>query len=726
MSQLQVPRAPQGNPLLDAALSYAARGWAVLPLHTPVGGVRPCSCGRADCPSVGKHPRTEHGLADVTTDQEVITAWWRRWPDANVGIVTGGVSGIDVVDVDPRHGGDKTLADLQKVHGQLADTVEAATGGGGVHYYFGHSPGLRCRTGFSPGLDFKTDGGYVVAPPSLHESGEAYSWNRHPDEIELASLPAWSHDLVRVREGDQGTVRHVSHNGAIPEGKRNDYLCSVAGTLRRRDMSADAIEAALLTENSARCSPPLDEHEVLKIARSIRRYEPSVAAVDGGDWFELTDTGNAKRFVRRFGGEYRFCHPWKKGLVWDGRRWKLDDSGFGLRMTREIVAEVEEQAAHEPDEDVREALQKWAKRSGMVERRRAMAALAAVEPGIPVLHTDLDQHPLLLNVANGTLDLETLRLRDHKRADLLTQQILIPYEPKATCPAFERFLERIVPDGELRAFLQRAVGYCLSGLVGEQVLFFVYGIGANGKSTFLGVIQVMLGPDYELEAAPDLLLSKHGTPHPTELADLFGKRFVVCQESGEGRALDETRVKRLTGGDPITARRMREDFWTFSPTHKLWLSSNYQPQIRGTDEGIWRRVLLVPFEQFIPKGERDRKLPEKLRAELPGILTWAVRGWTDYRRGAGLRPPEAVRLATQQYREEQDVLGRFITERLRAAPGERLPAQALHAAYGAWCTANGETTVSSALLGSLLRHRGFRKEKRGRVVYLDLRLRGGA
>jgi putative DNA primase/helicase len=435
-----------------------------------------------------------------------------------------------------------------------------------------------------------------------------------------------------------------------------------------------------------------------------------------------TDSGNAERYVRMYGERLRYCHPWKRALTWDGKRWKLDERGRALGWTKDVARSIYREASQVRDEGERDESARWAKVSEKLERRKAMLTLANVEDGIPVLHSELDRHPLLINVANGTLDLETMKLREHDRNDLLTAIAPVAYDPNAECPSFAAFLTRILPDEGIRDFVQTAVGYSLAGNVGEQVLFFPHGEGANGKSTLLTAIQGVLGGDYALEAAPNLLMEGRNAAHPTELADLFGKRFVVCQESAQGQGLNESLVKRLTGGDPIRARRMREDFWTFDPTHKLWLSSNYRPVIRGTDEGIWRRIYLIPFNVFIPTVERDRDLPKKLAKERNGILTWALRGWSNHRRG-GLQPPAAVQLATGDYRTEQDVIGRFLDECVEAARGERLPAADLHRRYEAWCRQNGEVPVNPNELGRRLTDRGFERKKSGVVFFLGVRLR---
>ncbi|MFN8179286.1 MAG: bifunctional DNA primase/polymerase [bacterium] len=266
------------NPLLAAALEYAARGWPVLPLHTPVDGA--CTCGKANCGSVGKHPRTEHGAKDATTDEGTIRGWWSKWSAANVGIATGKASFV-ALDVDPRHGGDESLADLEQREGKLPDTVEALTGGGGRHVLLEYPEGgVRTRAGIASGLDVRSDGGFIVAPPSLHASGRRYEWelSSTPQDIPLAGMPAWLIALAGrpSRNGDRPEPTDATR---IPEGQRNPTLTSLAGTMRRRGMSEEAIRAALRAENAARCDPPLDVAEVDRTAASVARYEPDASAV---------------------------------------------------------------------------------------------------------------------------------------------------------------------------------------------------------------------------------------------------------------------------------------------------------------------------------------------------------------------------------------------------------------------------------------------------------------
>ncbi len=426
---------------------------------------------------------------------------------------------------------------------------------------------------------------------------------------------------------------------------------------------------------------------------------------NGQEGFGKTDLGNAERFAHLHGEDVRYCHPQGRWYVYDGTRWQTDRTGAIERKAKTTVRSINAEAVN-PDLDSAEAraLTSHAARSEAKNRMDAMIALAGSEPGIPVLPEELDADPDLLNCLNGTVDLRTGRLRPHSRDDLITKLAPVGYDPDARAPVFEGFLQKVLPSEALRRFVQRFVGYSLTGDVSEQVLGILYGPGANGKSTLFNVLLEVMG-DYGKQAAPDLLVTKHGA-HPTELADLFGARLVAAQETEDGRRLAEGLVKQLTGGDRIKARYMRQDFWEFDPTHKVWLATNHKPEVRGTDHAIWRRIRLIPFDVIIPKEEQDPRLPEKLRSELPGILAWAVEGCLEWQRD-GLGEPAEVRAATEGYRAEQDVLAAFFGECCMIREGTWAPFKELYAAYVEWAEDSGERPESKRRFGSRLTERGF-------------------
>jgi putative DNA primase/helicase len=419
-----------------------------------------------------------------------------------------------------------------------------------------------------------------------------------------------------------------------------------------------------------------------------------------------TPFGNAERLVQRHGGHFRFVKTWGKWIAWDGKRWAVDHERLKIgAAAKETIRNLKREAADLEDDgqdDKAKAVMDWARRCETREARASMVELAAAEPGIAIEHTLLDQDPWLLTVQNGTIDLRTGELRPHNPQDLITKLSPVTYDAEALAPIWGRTLTEIMGgDAEMVAYLQRVVGYCLTGSVQEHALFFFHGGGANGKSLVVNTILAILG-DYGCKAPMDLLLRTGAQKHETGLASLYGARFAAVTETEEGRSWAEATVKELTGGDRIKARRMREDFWEYQPTHKLCVCSNPEPNVQGTDNGIWRRLRKVPFEQSFPEGRADKKLPEKLAAELSGILAWAVQGCLAWQRQS-LSEPERVRAATAKYREEQDTFGQFVRERCHLEASVRITRAELRKAYEHWCEANGEKPLA---------HKGFSKRVR--------------
>jgi putative DNA primase/helicase len=448
--------------------------------------------------------------------------------------------------------------------------------------------------------------------------------------------------------------------------------------------------------------------ELAALSGAPARIRPAREAANA----ELTDLGNARRLVARHGDDLRYVPEWGRWLLWDGRRWVEDFLGAVMLRAEETVETMDAEAAAMQVGEPREPLLKHARATQSLAKLRAMVEIAGWQCEAAMRPGDSDADPWLFNVQNGTLDLRLGRLRWHRRENNLRKLAPVAYDPDAAAPAWEAFLHRIMGgDADLIRFLQRAVGYSLTADVSEQVLFFLYGTGKNGKSTFLNALRSVLG-EYGSQAAPDLLLEHRGEIHPTATADLQGSRFVVASEVPEGRRMAEALVKQLTGGDAIKARRMRQDFYEFAPTHKLWLMANHKPVVRGADIAIWRRILLIPFAVTIPEDERDPYLDQRLQAEMPGILRWALEGcllWQE----EGLRPPQRVLAATEEYREEMDTLGDFIEERCTLERFAVVGATELYNAYKDWAQQNGENPMSQTAFGRKLADRGVSHDRGG-------------
>jgi putative DNA primase/helicase len=435
-----------------------------------------------------------------------------------------------------------------------------------------------------------------------------------------------------------------------------------------------------------------------------------------------TDIGNGWRFSRQHGATFRYCREMNQYLAYDSKRWQPDQSAAEA-AAKDTVRDMAAAASGDPGRPENKALLQHAMRSATRSRIEAMLFTARSEPGMEIKAKDLDGDGRLFNCNNGTVDLRTGELRPHDPDDHISKITDVDYDPGATAPTWDKFLARILPDKDLRAFMQRLVGYALLGECREEILPFLYGSGANGKSTCLNAVQDVFG-EYSMQAPPELLTLKHGPSHPTELAALMGARCVLSVEVEEGRRLAESLVKQLTGRDSISARFMRQDFFTFDPTHTVFMAANHKPIVKGTDGAIWRRIKLIPFEVVIPEAERDPGLQEKLRGELPGILAWAVRGCLEYQR-SGLGEPSAVRDATEDYRADMDILAAFIDEDCVTAPGVWIRFADLYQGYVNWCQRSGVTAESKREFGNRLSERGYAPDKGSKNVSIrrDIALR---
>lgn len=431
-----------------------------------------------------------------------------------------------------------------------------------------------------------------------------------------------------------------------------------------------------------------------------------------------SDLSNAYRIKTTYGDDLIAVdgigwHVWQEGGPWRYDPPAVYRLAFQLGKIISAEAEAMQSWVDDPtvaggDEaarrlDVQRNRQRWAKAS---ESRAAInSALMLLENLLPCRADSLDADAMLVGCPSGVIDLATCAVRAHLRADKITKTIACDYDPSARAPSWERFVSEIFAgDLELISYVQTLCGYILSGNRGHHLLPVFYGTGANGKSTFLSTLQALLG-DYAGAAPPGMLMARVYDQHPTELTTLQGKRLIVASETGEGGRLAEQKVKALTGGDRISARRISGNYYEFNSTHVIILATNHKPRVIGQDEGIWRRLKLVPFQVTVPPEQRDPELPQKLLKELPGILSWVVQGWQMYQRD-GFREPAAVKLATSEYRSDSDHIGTFISEKCLVGPEHTCTISALFQAYSAWCMTAGEHPLSQRTFSQRLRDRG--------------------
>lgn len=421
--------------------------------------------------------------------------------------------------------------------------------------------------------------------------------------------------------------------------------------------------------------------------------------------FKLTEMGNAERIAYEYGHVIKYINDvgW---YIWDGKRWKVDTKKEIERITAKVLRSLSK------SDDEAEA--KW---SRMCERRNIrMNSIKDLMPLVPGERGDFDTHKYLLNVENGIVDLKTGKLQQHDRELGLTKITNIAFDENAKCPEWLNFLDQIFQgDKELAEYMQRLIGYSLTGEITEQIMVFLIGGGSNGKSTFINIIKDIMG-DYGRQAKSDTFIKKKETGANNDIARLVGSRFVSAIESEDGEQLSEAFVKQITGGEPVLARFLRQEFFEFIPEFKVFFTTNHKPVIKGVDEGIWRRIRLIPFNLQLPKEKRDKKLPEKLSLEMPGILNWAIEGCLKWQQ-SGLNDPSIVMKATGDYKEEMDILGPFMFECCFKREDVQVEAKDLYEVYANWCLKNGEHQLKNRAFYRILESQGFKRERGNRNKY---------
>ena len=679
--------------MMDQALALAEAGFAVFPLHPRT-----------------KTPMTEHGFKDATTDTGQIRDWWAATGSANIGIATGAVSGglivIDV-DVDAAKGKDGMLAlkAWQDKHGTLPTTLSAKTGRGGLHLYYRSSERRKNTTNGEKSVDIRADGGYVVAPPSIHESGNAYTWDvpfcsETISEAD-ANVLAFVDSLYPNKRGKKR--RSVPEH--VENGDRNKAMISYVGKMQQLGASDETIEEYAAEFNRERMSEPLDDEELAKTVTSGLSYDKGPSFGAPGSPFKGVEMvpRNEKEWSRVFAhwlaGKVCFVPEEKGWRYWDGKHWVKDGDAQRInRLCKEFVDELMVYAQTSPgiSEEARPAFVTFVNKYNKLNERRKLIEDTKCE--VTVKRACFDARTSLLNLQNGTLNLDTLKFTEgHDPSDFCSKIANVAYDPDATCREWEGFLDQsLASDEETIAFLQVVLGLALTCDTSTECMFILLGKTRSGKSTTVETIQRMLNPDddgYACSCNPETFAVKKfddASRPSSDVARLASKRFVVTSEPPKNMLFNVARLKQLTGRDMITARFLHENEIQFYPQFTLVMTANNAPRVNDMTLFESDRIHVIPFNNHLEAHQRDLGLKDRLTApeSLSGILNWCIEGLRRFRE-EGMQPSGLSIAATLNYQAESDKIHGFMGDCLITAEDESVTGTMVYKAYQSWCKDSG-------------------------------------
>jgi putative DNA primase/helicase len=701
-------------------------------------------------------------------DMSQVQAWATQRPDAWA-IVTGAISGVIVLDFDGPAG-----CELME-QWELTPHVRTPNGGYHVYLEHprwtvktlngkaDHTLGRNF-----PGLDIKGDGGYVLfagrnqtgeyvlvrddlRPDPLtvlpDEVRERLGLLHPPDDAAENSTPIPA-EVVRASGPSRISESVLVSRALVLAGAegRNNAGVWLACQLRDNGYSESEAEAAMMagyrpntgSRNMKGQLEPYTEGDVLATIRQVYqrparepwavtrpprqqlRLIPSQAGVpavkeesdaDVANLTEITDTRMGEALATNFHDEFHYCYPFKEFLTWDGRRYTIDRTGEIHRLASMLVERLLEVGNSLTGAD-RAAWFKAVHKLENRDRHDAMVYMARHVPGVAVLPEQFDADPMLLNVENGVIDLTTGDLLPHDQSLLMTKLAPATYDQKAEAPLFMKFMRRIFNDDQdLIRYVQKVMGYTLTGDVSEKAFFILHGAGDNGKSVFLELLMALLG-DYARTIPAEVLMfdprRNPNAPSP-EIAKLRGARGVSASEAEAEQFLAEAMVKRMTGRDTITARNCYTESFEFIPQFKLFLATNHLPKLKGQGEAIWGRIRILPFSVSIPKAEQDKHLLDRLLAEQAGILRWAVEGCLAWQQ-EGLGEPAAVRGAGGAYRRQMDTAREFIEKNCVADPTKKVKKSALYESYKLWAQNNTKHAVTTGEFRAVAERAGFEQK----------------
>ena len=678
-----------------------------------------------------KIPLITQWTTKATSDEGTVQAWADSFPGCNWGLATGRESGVIVVDIDPRHGGDKQWKRL--VAGRSVTTTVCKTGGGGWHYYF-QAPDKTVITNASlkeyPGIDIRGEKGQVVVPPSIHESGSAYEWEHAPWDVPPSPIPDWLLRIISVASEEQ------IMGETMAAGNRNNSIFHQALMLARQGAMQEFTVTTMRAWRDASNAKDISDDEIEKTVESAYKRAEQEKTARTAHATQRTDSDNADRMVRLYEERLRYAtgYGW---VVWNEKAWVPDEENARvITLATESMLMLRDEALEEAKtpENFKAALAKsqWAMNSLNIGRLHAAVELAGARDVVRINMNRLDSREtrMLLNVNNGIVNLTDGSIIEHDPKLMLTKVVNVNYNPNAVCPFWERTLALAFDNNQrLIDYMKRAVGYSITGSVAEQCLFICWGEqGNNGKSTILEMLQWLLNPYATMSDMKVITSVDMDNRVASSLARLPGVRLVSMNEADENQKLSEALVKQITGGDTLQACKKFHEPFEFSPIFKLWIRTNEKPVIRGMTDAIWRRIKLIPFVKPIPaefRRSRD-EVDDELHSEAEGILNWCIQGakeWVEH----GLQDPDEVTAATAGYRSEMDVITVFFDECVTEDPNSTVSRSELYQTFSRWAKENGMWYIMPAQafekrVGRKLAQPDHAMRVRGQYVWTGIRL----
>lgn len=755
--------------ILDRARGLEERGFVVVPVHSVGPDGKTCSCPKGgNCKSnAGKHPIGDDWQGR-RSGLELLTELLSRGRKPNLGVLPE-PSGVIVVDIDPRNGGATTMAELVAKYGRMPKTRLVSTGSDGWHYYFKAPENARLRGTLGPGVDLKYNG-MVIVEGSRSHSGE---YALHSD-AEIAETPAWILEEAARPEAERtqvvdkpkaivdpndtdlprrqayatsaiaSDIKRLTDMEAAKTANPADYkgeewnntlfkvACNVFEFANTPEAGLDAAEAEQLLLDSSPRDKDFGDAEILKVIGSARDkvgstaraypappVDPFAAGVVDPDDDPASDNNKGEdspsgerhsgqvRMAYRLAAEHgsKLMHVYGLGWhYWTGTHWAEDHMGKAHQAVLKTLRKALVESVG--DKELRQDVTKCESAAGI----NGVLSIAANLPTFAYGAESLDADEFLLNTPSGTWDFRSRTLRPNDPGDRLTKVTSASIVDNPDSAAWDAFLDQVLPDVEVREFLRRALGQGLLGAVLEHTFLILTGTGGNGKGVFYGALTHALG-SYGTVIDPSLLMrtdsEKAGGP---ELLRLRGARTVVGSETAEGRRLDEATMKRLTGGDRLTARNLYKPPVEWTPTHQLVYVTNHLPEVKGNDPAVWRRIRVVPFDVKIPDEEKDPELETKLRDASDAILSWVIKGYYDYRE-TGLAEPEHVKQATNEYKLSSDAVQRFVNEDCLVSPAASVRARELWSSWQRWAIAEGVDTMSEKALANEMKRLGYTSKR---------------